>query len=79
MHSLWCLYDTVLPMTMWNNFSFCCQLSKNTTGEEIFKKVDLFFQEHQLSWADCVCAFAYGAQSIMGIKKGFEFCEKGKQ
>ena len=31
-------------------FFFCRQLTKNTTGEEIFMNVDFFFKEHQLSW-----------------------------
>ena len=52
-------------------FLFCCQLSKNTLGEEIFKTVDWFFQEHQLLWADCVSACADGAPSMMQIRKGF--------
>ena len=50
-------------------FLFCRQLSKNTTGEEIFKKVDSFFQEHQLSWADYVSACAVGALSIIKSEK----------
>ena len=29
-------------------------LAKNTTGEQIFKKVDSFFKKHQLKWSDCV-------------------------
>ena len=28
-------------------FLFCRPLAKNTTREEIFKKVDFFFEEHQ--------------------------------
>ena len=52
-------------------FLFCRPLSKNTTGEQIFKKVDLFFKKHQLQWSDCVSVCAYGAPSMMGCKKGF--------
>ena len=32
--------------------------------------MDSFFQEHQLSWTDCVSACADGASSKIGIKKG---------
>ena len=52
-------------------FWFCRPLAKNTTGEQIFKKVDLFFKEHQLERSDCVSVCADGAQSMMGCKKGF--------
>ena len=61
-------------------FLFCRQLTKNTTGEEIFKKVDSFFKEHQLSWSDCVSVCADGAPSMMGTKKGFmSFVKKENQ
>ena len=52
-------------------FLFCRPLTKYTTGEEIYKKVDSFFEEHQLLWTDCVSACADGAPAMMGIKKGF--------
>ena len=52
-------------------FLFCRPLTKYTTEEEIYKKVDSFFEEHQLLWTDCVSACADGAPAMMGIKKGF--------
>ena len=52
-------------------FLFCRPLTRYTTGEEIYKKVDSFFEEHQLSWTDCVSACADGAPAMMKIKKGF--------
>ena len=52
-------------------FLFCRPLTKNTTGEEIFKKVDSFFKEHQLEWSDFVSICADGAPSIMGSKRSF--------
>jgi len=40
-----------LPATEDNvkQFLFCRPLVKNTTGKELFKKVDSFIEEHQLS------------------------------
>ena len=52
-------------------FLFCRPLTKYTTGEEIYKKVDSFFEEHQLLWTNCVSACTDGAPAMMGIKKGF--------
>ena len=52
-------------------FLFCRPLAKNTTGEEIFKKVDFFFEEHQLEWSNCVSVCADGAPAMMGSNKGF--------
>ena len=50
-------------------FLFCCPLAKNNTGEQIFKKVDLFFKKHQLKWSDCVCICEDGAPSMMDVKR----------
>ena len=47
-------------------FLFCPPLAKNTTGEQIFKKVDLFFKKHQLEWSDCVSVCE---DDMMGQKK----------
>ena len=52
-------------------FLFCRPLAKNTTGEEIFKKVDFFYEEHQLEWSNCVFVCADGAPAMMGSNKGF--------
>ena len=52
-------------------FLFCRPLAKNTTGEVIFKKVDFFFEEHQLEWSNCVSVCADGAPAMMGSNKGF--------
>ena len=58
----------------------CRPLAKNTTGEQIFKKVVLFFKKHQLQWSDCVCVCEDGAPSMMGCKKGFmSFMKKGNK
>ena len=52
-------------------FLFCCPLAKNTTSEQIFKRVDLFFKEHQLEWSDSVSVCTDGTPSMMRCKKGF--------
>ena len=52
-------------------FLFCRPLAKNITGEEIFKKVDFFFEEHQLQWSNCVSVCADGAPAMMGSNNGF--------
>ena len=52
-------------------FLFCRPLAKNTTGEQIFKKVDSFFRQHQLEWSDYVSVCADGAPSMRICKKGF--------
>ena len=52
-------------------FLFCRQTAENSTGEEIFKKVDSF-NDHQLSWTVCVSACADSAPSMMGTKKGLK-------
>ena len=72
MHSLWCLYNTVMPMTMWNNFSFAVSFPKILWGKKYLRKWILFFKSiNQLLWIDCVSACAGGAPSMIGIKKGF--------
>ena len=50
-------------------FLFCRPLAKNNTGEQIFKKVDLFFKKHQLQWSDCVSVCEDGAPSIWDVKR----------
>ena len=49
---------------------FCCPLAKHTTRKEMFKKVDSFTKEHQLSRTHSVFVCADGAYSAMiRIKK----------
>ena len=52
-------------------FLFCHSLIKNTTGEEIFKTVNMLCNKHQIEWYDCVPVCADGAPSKMGSKRGF--------
>ena len=71
MHSSWCLCNTMTQTTTWSSFCFAVHFAKNTIGEQIFKKVDSFFKEHQLEWSDCVSVCMDMALSMMGYKKGF--------
>jgi len=50
-------------------FLFCRQLAKHTTGKETFKKVDSFIKEHQPSRTLCVSACADYASPMTRIKK----------
>ena len=49
-------------------FLFCCPLVKNTTGKEMFKKVDSLIEEHQLLRTYCVPVCADGASIMMRTK-----------
>jgi len=58
-------------------FLFCCPLAKHATKKEMFKKVDSFTKEHQLSRTHRVSVCADGAYSAMiRIKKNYEFVKK---
>ena len=61
---------TLTQTTIWSSFCFAVLLPK-IAGEQIFKKVNLFFKKHQLQWSDCVSVCEDGATSMMGCKKGF--------
>jgi len=51
-------------------FLFCCTLAKHTIRKEMFKKVDSFTKEQQLSRTHSVSVCADGAYSAMiRIKK----------
>ncbi|XP_057662493.1 zinc finger BED domain-containing protein 5-like [Diorhabda carinulata] len=40
----------------------CSPLPTNTTGEEIFTKINIFFEENYLSWNDCIDICTDGAK-----------------
>jgi len=48
---------------------FCRPLAKHTTGKEMFKKVDFFIKEHQLSRTHCVSVCADSSSAMMRTKK----------
>ncbi|GFX79545.1 zinc finger BED domain-containing protein 5 [Trichonephila clavipes] len=48
----------------------CSPLPTNTTGEEIFNKINIFFEENNLSWNDCIDVFTNGAQAMTGNTAG---------
>ncbi|CAG5038897.1 unnamed protein product [Parnassius apollo] len=48
----------------------CLPLPTNTTGEEIFNKINIFFKENNLSWNDCVDICTDGAKAMTGKTAG---------
>ncbi|GFV85588.1 zinc finger BED domain-containing protein 5 [Trichonephila clavipes] len=42
----------------------CSPLPTNTTGEEIFNKINIFFEENNLSWNDCIDVCTDGAKAM---------------
>ncbi|GFS73616.1 zinc finger BED domain-containing protein 5 [Trichonephila clavipes] len=48
----------------------CSPLPTNTTGEEIFNKINRFFEENNLSWNDCVDVCTDGANAMTGNTAG---------
>ncbi|CAG4958846.1 unnamed protein product [Colias eurytheme] len=53
------------------DFLFCLPLPNHTTGEEIFKVMDKFFNEHNLEWHNCISVCPDGAAAMTGKVKGF--------
>ncbi|GFV88733.1 zinc finger BED domain-containing protein 5 [Trichonephila clavipes] len=48
----------------------CSPLPTNTTGEEIFNKINIFFEENNLSWNDCIDVCTDGAKAMTGNTAG---------
>ncbi|GBP41759.1 Zinc finger BED domain-containing protein 5 [Eumeta japonica] len=42
----------------------CSALPTNTTGQEIFNKVNIFFEENNLSWNDCIDICTDGVEAM---------------
>ncbi|GBP43664.1 Zinc finger BED domain-containing protein 5 [Eumeta japonica] len=42
----------------------CSPLPTNTTGEEIFNKINIFFEENNLSWNDCIDICTDGVKAM---------------
>jgi hypothetical protein len=51
---------------------FCLPLSERCTGSDIFKAVNDYFAEEDISCANCVCICTDGAAALTGHKKGFQ-------
>ena len=52
-------------------FLFCSTLETNTRGEDIMKKVTIFFNEEGLSWQNVCGVCSDGAPAMLGSKSGF--------
>jgi len=56
------------------NFSedllFCKALATNTAGEEIFNKLDEYFETHSIPWNSCHHICTDGAKAMLGSTKG---------
>ncbi|CAG4996788.1 unnamed protein product [Parnassius apollo] len=48
----------------------CLPLPTNTTGEEIFNKINIFFKENNLSWNDCIDICTDGAKAMTSKTAG---------
>jgi hypothetical protein len=54
------------------NFYFCKNHPGKTTGEEIFRVMDVYIRENNLRWKVCVSICIDGAASMTGKVKGFK-------
>ena len=56
---------------MIDEFLFCNPLTTTTTGEDIFKLVDNYIKDNQLSWSNCFDITTDGAPAMLGSRRGF--------
>ena len=52
------------------NLLFCKALPLHTKGEDIFKCLDAFFNEHLIPWENCAGICTDGAAANTGINSG---------
>ena len=52
------------------NLLFCKALRLHTKGEDVFKCLDAFFNEHLISWKNCAGIGTDGAAANTGINSG---------
>ena len=52
------------------NLLFCKALPLHTKGEDIFKCLDAFFNEHSIPWGNCAGICTDGAAANTGINSG---------
>jgi zinc finger BED domain-containing protein 5/7/8/9 len=61
----------VMNGSIQNQFLFCSELNKTTTGPDIFELVKKNIESRGIKWENCVSVCTDGAPSMLGCKKGF--------
>ena len=61
-----------------DEFLFCEDLKSRTTAKDIFEKVSIFFEEHDLDWQNLCGVCTDGAPAMLGHKSGFQTLVKSR-
>jgi hypothetical protein len=52
------------------HYLFCKELQKQTSGKEIFKVINEYFNTNKISWKNCVSLYTDGAAAMTGRIRG---------
>jgi hypothetical protein len=58
------------------NLLLCKSLKSHTTGERIFKVINSYMIEHEISWGKCVDVCTDGVRAMTGKMAGVVVCIK---